>query len=1018
MVVDPDSCTMVYPADDASITDANMNDASIPIEKKNSFTKDKEKPDSSIGIHAESREMGEEKKKKRVSARESRGVSSVNSRRSSGGGSPASGRKSRRTSAMQERTLTQTHSRTISAFRKAGNQRRSIFGTVPQSTTEALTDEQKDDLRKAKAPETNRMMRNLSVLSLPVEEILSMKSEADQQGKGRSSVRQVQVHMLKTVCVALFCVGIFVLGRNAISSPNCIRLPSLIYFPLWEFFWLGWIGSIGTCVSFIELNFRKEVRFGTRKMLLVACGSLFFPLILAPLYGLNSDRTPPQGVRLRIVGAILHVVIVYFILRRNAAKNDGPPGVESEGFKKLSYQLAGLGFRMFFLFFGGFYVAMTFTIEYFPLIKTTLEKRLCSIENLGQPTCAIKCNPYKDYVIAFVEGGIATCFFSIALPFWTQAVCAQMVYVVQRYPSGASMILRPEPAVLDRMMIITNWAMDITRFIYGRGLLFKLSSLIMFFVMLFKDSLYQLWHFGFKYTTWVLIFTIKIFHRNGRELKDLENSWYMTIAKIVERCVKFFGISKALARCWEPVCDFALLEYDRQQREMIGAKHLEEEKNQATLSEQLLRLSTDSATSVGLRINFANVSIRVINLPEKFRTIIEAQAVDEDYVEAMSEESADEMNEDMRRELADTIAEEDAKAEALRAAANTLNKLDSPSDASPPTVAQPTTLLTDPHPEVEGNHKSDEKEGKSQKDGEKCDKDEKEAPSRRSSDESVTADLDQAKTSAALFRFSDSLSSNDCRSHSAETGSNQLDNKCGSLDNSKASLPQVSAVVGDDLEDPIVTDEEAENLGMVIAFIQTQVYIRYTCRCWVKLFTSLCFFLMPLITRLGKGWMSPGYIDPTTTSKAGTQQWIAGIAFLCVDLAEMTIINRIMRGQEYLYDITTANVVETKAAYFIHLVNKDWKMAYGLFAWLGFMGCYLYHVAWSPFKDLETLNYPDGRTSIEQLFDYPCDDTEMDFQTYFDTQTKPFVDWDQVKYYCYEQADTWNPAWGTPAWHQ
>jgi len=65
MVVDPDSCTMVYPADDSSITDANMNDAIIPIEKKNSFTKDKEKPDSSIGIHAESREMGEEKKKKK-----------------------------------------------------------------------------------------------------------------------------------------------------------------------------------------------------------------------------------------------------------------------------------------------------------------------------------------------------------------------------------------------------------------------------------------------------------------------------------------------------------------------------------------------------------------------------------------------------------------------------------------------------------------------------------------------------------------------------------------------------------------------------------------------------------------------------------------------------------------------------------------------------------------------------------------------------------------------------------------
>jgi len=50
---------------------------------------------------------------------------------------------------------------------------------------------------------------------------------------------------------------------------------------------------------------------------------------------------------------------------------------------------------------------------------------------------------------------------------------------------------------------------DFNRYLYGRGILFNLSSYLLFYIMLVKDVMYQYWHFGVKYVESMTVFFIK-----------------------------------------------------------------------------------------------------------------------------------------------------------------------------------------------------------------------------------------------------------------------------------------------------------------------------------------------------------------------------------------------------------------------------------------------------------------------------------------------------------------------------
>lgn len=71
--------------------------------------------------------------------------------------------------------------------------------------------------------------------------------------------------------------------------------------------------------------------------------------------------------------------------------------------------------------------------------------------------------------------------------------------------------------------------------------------------------MYDLWHFVIKYLDFSLAFNIKIFH-GGEETMEVHGKHWAYAAKCLDWYVYLLDIPKWLARCWEPACDFALLQ--------------------------------------------------------------------------------------------------------------------------------------------------------------------------------------------------------------------------------------------------------------------------------------------------------------------------------------------------------------------------------------------------------------------------------------------------------------------------
>ena len=134
---------------------------------------------------------------------------------------------------------------------------------------------------------------------------------------------------------------------------------------------------------------------------------------------------------------------------------------------------------------------MYFATEWFPRLQQVIRDRIV--------------DPNKDderrYQLALVSQAlielvICTLFFSIYLPLWNKMVCNYATRINNMYYPDRT----KDEISKERMMLVTNFFLDLVRFVYGRGVLFKLSSPVVFFFLIMKDLCYQFWHFGFKYT--------------------------------------------------------------------------------------------------------------------------------------------------------------------------------------------------------------------------------------------------------------------------------------------------------------------------------------------------------------------------------------------------------------------------------------------------------------------------------------------------------------------------------------
>lgn len=195
----------------------------------------------------------------------------------------------------------------------------------------------------------------------------------------------------------------------------------------------------------------------------------------------------------------------------------------------------------------------------------------------------------------------ATFFFSLFLPVWGRLVSRYASEVLMNWFEDGT---KYEVAI-DRMLLVVNFFLDLIRFVYGRGILFKVSSLLVFFLLVLKDTAYQIWHFGFKYVESYFIFVLKVYTVDGRASFS---PFWQKVAVGVETFVRMMGIPKSLAVCFEEEVDY---------------------KDYMALGETEDDLSTGK-----IRVVFCNMAVTVRNLPKKLGKVFRQAALARQAVEA------------------------------------------------------------------------------------------------------------------------------------------------------------------------------------------------------------------------------------------------------------------------------------------------------------------------------------------------------------------------------------------------
>ena len=187
-------------------------------------------------------------------------------------------------------------------------------------------------------------------------------------------------------------------------------------------------------------------------------------------------------------------------------------------------------------------------------------------------------------VRALLEFIIVLIFFSLALPIWNKIVASICTRISYLYHTDCTR----DEINFERMMLLCNFMLDLIRFVFGRGVLFRLSSPWVFFFLIFKDLSYQFWHFGFKYCEEYVVFVIKVFHPQGRD--NMGKLW-RKIARFVEHFVKAAGIPRSIASNWNDVIDY-------NHNLSPGSK-------------------PGPSTNLQLSLTFCNMTITITNLPQQ-----------------------------------------------------------------------------------------------------------------------------------------------------------------------------------------------------------------------------------------------------------------------------------------------------------------------------------------------------------------------------------------------------------------
>lgn len=515
---------------------------------------------------------------------------------------------------------------------------------------------------------------------------------------------------------------------------------------------------------------------------------------------------------------------------------------------------------------------------------------------------------------------LASFFFSVYLPKWSQWTAMAATFICENYFEE---ILGINEVNKERVGLFTNFALDLVRFIYGRGVMFKLSNFYIFFLFLTKDLCYQWWHFGFKYSEDYIVFVLKVFHPTGPS--GLPPLW-VTIARGVESWVKCMGIAKNLAVCWWD-------EIDYNDHLPIGQKR-------------------GPTTNISISLTFVNMNIKIKNLPPNIGKILKKAQAGGGGAAADGEgqvESNGPAGGSNNAAKADTALNKAARRQSLafHVGEPDVEQYDIPTSKS----GDGDFSLTSDDVGARPGHSAGLHS----------------IASAASRGVSSTGSGRRTNLNVDFGQNSTSLSPVDEAKQAKEDDQEPIVLRPSVHAINSATFNKLDPAQEKRLQSMsngmLPLDPEAQQLLQgVSASLQSAIFNRYQTRATAKFFTSYLFMLVPILTRMTNGKNSPGYTDPFGSGPESEKYLIAGLAFFLTDLFEWLGITF-----GVLYRKTRD--IHTKIDIYRQLLTKN-RAVLQCFIWLAVvMGAYMYNRMWMPFNT-KTMSrhlikkYPDGTPAL------------------------------------------------------
>jgi len=413
------------------------------------------------------------------------------------------------------------------------------------------------------------------------------------------------------VAITMFCRLLVTI--SCAGNVEGIIFPNVIWHSLWDYGTLCFFGSIFT-KYLVSSVFRPCVLPDLLAMNIIVTiwpiGMVVFMYII-----LTVLKDPGKKIVARVASSILYFFIFYLVIRRTNINCKVPNFMVDKVQYLKENAMSVVQFARFSVVFGvGYYSCLFFASKIFGTC-VDMVKEATKNEETGETNALFASG---------VEILLVFAFYSFIIPLWSKCLSREAHRVLMlrtlrgleksksektfyfgssgQQTESYSEHLADDKSLADpdtrrnfenfymKAISFINFMLDLTRYAYGRGVLFELSRPEVFLLLSLKDICYHIWNFGFKHSDWILVFTMKIFSPNA--FGNISRFW-KTCATIVQVVANFSQL-KSLTRCWTIPFDYA------------SAKGRADEK-----------------TKFGVKLSFCNMAVFVKNLPDSFAEDLE-----------------------------------------------------------------------------------------------------------------------------------------------------------------------------------------------------------------------------------------------------------------------------------------------------------------------------------------------------------------------------------------------------------